>query len=424
MTRRHPSSTDADVIVVGAGLAGLVAARTLTVAGRHVLLLEASNDVGGRVRTDEVDGYLIDHGFQLYNPAYPEGRRQLDHDSLRLRPFSRGMVLRDGGRTWTLADPRQQPRSVVDSLRAPLGGPRQRAALVRYLLRCRNSRPRELADQDDSTTEQALLAAGMAPETVERVFRPFLAGVFLESELSTSRRFLDLVLHSFLRGTPSVPARGMQAIPRQLAERLPEGTLRLSTPVNAVQPLKVTTDDAVLRADSIIVATDPRTAAALLRGLAEPVMNGVTTWHHSTTDLGLAGGRPILHLDAGRAGPVVNTVVLSHAAQGYAPVGHALVASSVLHFPDGGGTEPSDERAVLRHLSWLYRTDTSGWSTVAVRTIPDALPAMPPPHAVRQPVELGGGLFVAGDHRDTSSIQGALVSGRRCAEAVLARRRV
>ncbi len=227
---------DADVIVVGAGLAGLVAARTLTQAGRHVLLLEASDAVGGRVRTDEVDGYLLDRGFQLYNPAYPEGRRQLDHDALRLRAFTRGVVLQHDGHRSKLADPREVPRWALNGLSAPLGSVRQRAALARYLRRCATTRTTELTHQVDSSAQAALTAAGVAPEAVNDFLRPFLAGVFLEPELATSRRFLDVVLRTFVHGTPSVPATGMQQIPRQLAAHLPDGVLQLQRPVHEVQP--------------------------------------------------------------------------------------------------------------------------------------------------------------------------------------------
>jgi len=413
-----PRTPDADVIVVGAGLAGLVAARTLTEAGRQVLLLESSDDVGGRVRTDRVGGYLLDRGFQLYNPAYPEGRRQLDHEALRLRPFTRGVVLRHGGRDVKLADPREVPRWSVNALRAPLGSLRQRAALARYLLRCATTRTTELTHQIDTSAHVALTTAGVAPEAVEEFLRPFLAGVFLESDLATSRRFLDVVLRTFVHGTPSVPAQGMQQIPVQLAAHLPDGVLQLQRPVREVRTGRVTTDDGDLRADAIIVATDPRTASQLIPQVAVPAMNGVTTWYHSTDDLGVSGGRPVLRVDSDNARPVVNTVVMSHAAPSYAPSGRALIASSVL----GVGGRADDEPAVLQHLADLYSTNTTRWETVGVSRIADALPAMTPPHDFRQPVSLGDGLFVAGDHRDSSSIQGAMVSGRRTAQAVLSYR--
>ena len=410
-----PRTPDADVVVVGAGLAGLVAARTLTAGGRHVLLFEASDDVGGRIRTDEVDGYLLDRGFQLYNPAYPEGRRQLDHEQLQLRPFTRGVVLRHDGRAVRLADPRDVPWWAPNVLRAPMGSLRQRAALARYLRRCAATRATALTHQVDATARAALTSAGVAPDAVEHLFRPFLSGVFLEPDLATSRRFLDVVLRAFVHGTPSVPAHGMQQIPRQLADQLGEGVLRLGQPVHEVQPGHVVTDNGSVHADAVIVATDPRSAARLLPQIAEPAMHGVTTWYHSTDDIGLAGARPVLHVDGDAGGPVVNTVVVSHAAPSYAPSGRALVASTVL----GTGGVADDEAAVLGHLATLYDSSTSAWETVGVARIPEALPAMTPPHDFRQPVSLGDGLFVAGDHRDSSSIQGALVSGRRTAHAVL-----
>ena len=409
---------DADVVVIGAGLAGLVAARTLAAAGREVVVLEASDAVGGRVRTDQVDGYLLDRGFQLFNPAYPEGRRQLDHDALRLRPFTRGVVLHHKGRPVRLADPREVPSWSLNAVRAPLGSLRQRAALARYLRRCTSGRASELTHQLDTTARAALLTAGVAPEAVDHLLQPFLAGVFLEPHLQTSRRFLDVVLRSLLRGTPSVPASGMQAIPEQLAGRLPAGAVRLHERVVEVAPGVVRTESATWRAHDVVVATDPATAGRLLPKLPHQPMHGVTTWYHSTGDVGLADGRPVLHVDGDHSGPVVNSVVVSHAAPGYAPAGRALVASSVL----GVDGPAEDEPLVRRHLERLYGTSTREWETVDVCRIRDALPEMAPPHDFRRAVVMAEGLFVAGDHRDSASLQGAMVSGRRTAQAVLSRR--
>ena len=408
-------SPDANAIVVGAGLAGLVASRTLTRAGLKVLLLEASDDVGGRVRTDVVDGFLLDRGFQLYNTAYPEGVRQLDHRALRLCGFTRGIVLNHKGHPVSLADPRDVPGWILNVFRAPLGSLHERLSLARYLRSCTATSPRELVRQRDVSAVDALRAAGIAPEAIDHLFRPFLSGVFLEPDLQSSRRFLDLVLRTFVTGVPSVPSGGMQQIPRQLASALPTGVVRFRCPVREVAPRQVVTDDGPMHARVVVVATDPRSASQLLPPVDLPRMRGVTTWYHATDDLGLAGGRPVLHVDGDGSGPVANSVVISHAAPAYAPAGKSLVASSVL------GTEgpAEDETAVLRHLALLYRTDTKFWETVGVSRIPDALPTMMPPHDFQQPVQLGDGLFVAGDHRDSSSIQGALVSGRRTAHAVL-----
>ena len=229
------STGERDVILVGAGLAGLCAAKVLHGAGLDVQVLEASDAVGGRVRTDVVGGFRLDRGFQLYNPAYPEGQRVLDHDLLDLRPLSRGVRVALQGRRWRLGDPREHPTWVWEGLRAPVGGVGDRARFAAWALRQARRDPHDIVDELDTTTAQHLRGLGLSDRFVDRVLRPFLSGVFLEADLTTSRRFADLVVRTFLRGTPSVPALGMQQIPEQLASHLPPGTVSLNTTVRAVE---------------------------------------------------------------------------------------------------------------------------------------------------------------------------------------------
>lgn len=249
----------------------------------------------------------------------------------------------------------------------------------------------------------------------ETVIRPFLAGVFLEADLATSRRFLDLILRSFVRGTPAVPALGMQAIPEQLRDRLPAGTVRCNTTVREVAGNRVTTDGGQVTASAVVVATDPRTAGQLIPGLDIPVGRPVTTWYFVTDPASgpLTDGRGVLIVDG--VGPVLNSVALTNAAPSYASEGRTLVSATAL----GLHPEAAEVHRVQAHLARLYGLRTADWSHVATYPIAYALPAMLPPLDVRQQVDLGDGLFVAGDHRDTASIQGAMVSGRRTGQAVL-----
>ena len=410
-----PRSTD--VVVVGAGLAGLCAARRLAAAGLDVAVVEASDGVGGRVRTDVVDGLRLDRGFQLLNPSYPEVRRVLDVDALDLQPFVPGVVVALDGHRYRLADPFRRPSWAFGSVGAPIGGVMDKVRFVAYVARVSRADPAKLTGQPDARGRVALRDEGLSDQFVDTVLRPFLAGVVLDDSLATSRRYLDLVVRSFARGTPAVPATGMGAIPAQLAAGLPGGAVHLGTAVRQVSPRLVLTDEGEVAARAVVVATAAPAAAELLPGLDVPESRSVTTWYHlaDVPPEALTDGQPVLTVDGGHRGPLVNTVAISHAAAGYAPGGRVLVSSSALGLHDD-----AIEPAVRDHLAALYGVPTRGWEHVRTYPIAHALPAMPPPHDFRRPVERADGVFVCGDHRDSASTQGAMVSGRRAAEAVLA----
>ena len=399
---------DVDVVVVGAGLAGLAAGRQLRAGGRTAVVLEASDGVGGRMRSEIVDGVTVDRGFQLLNPAYPEAARVLDLAALHLRPFDAGVLVAGSDGSHLVADPRRRPGALVSSVRHAPGSRLEQARFAAYAVRLASGDGRRLLTGPDTSVGEAYAVFG---ELTDRVLAPFLSGVLFDDSQTTSRRFTDLLLRAFVRGTPCVPARGMQAIPDQLAAGV---EVRLGTPVRAVTPTSVTTDDGVLVARAVVVATDPAIAGVLLPGLDLPVMRSGTTWWHLADAPGaaLTGGRAVLVVDPDRRGPLVNSVVVSNAASGYATHGRALVASTAL------GTAGISQREVRDHLTLLYGVDTTNWDEVAVQRITATVPAVPPGSPLRRPASHDG-VFVAGDHRDTASIQGALVSGRRIADAVL-----
>ncbi|WP_112225931.1 NAD(P)/FAD-dependent oxidoreductase [Lentzea atacamensis] len=401
------SLEEAVIVVVGAGLAGLSAALELVAAGAEVTVLEAGDEVGGRVRTDVVDGVRFDRGFQILLPAYPELER-LALEPFPLRYLRPGVFVHDNGRHDLLADPRSGPSAWDGLLRQHVLSARDLAALSGFSARDAFGPVRPLLAAPDRPTRDELRRLGVTESAVDAVFRPFLAGVFLEPRLRTSSRFFHLVWRSFARGGAAVPALGMGELPKAMAERLPAGTVQLETAVRAVHDTGVDLEDGGrIAADAVVVATDGTTAARLLPGLAEPRWNGVTTWYFRPTRSPLRDG--CLVVDAG-GGPVVNTAVMSEVSRPYSP--HApLVQASVL-----GDASEQDVRA---HLSRLYGTDASRWEVLRHYEIPRALPAMDAPHRLRQSVRAGERRYVCGDHRDTSSIQGALYSGRRAARAVL-----
>lgn len=402
------------MVVVGAGLAGLRCAGLLARAGLDVVVLEASDGVGGRVRTDRVDGFLLDRGFQVFNDAYPAARAALDLPALALRPMDSAVVVRRGGRLRRIGNPLAHPTDAIGLARTDLLGLGQKARLGAYAAAVTTLPTSRLLRRPDVAAQDAWSAAGISAETVDAVLRPFFSGVVLEEQMTTSRRFLDLMMRMFARGRSTVPAGGMGVIPAQLADRLPPSAVRLESPVRAVRPDGVElAGGESLGAGAVVVATDPWTAHELVPELGTPpVANGVTTVYHSGPTL--PGQRSTLVADADGS-PVASSIVLSAAAPSYAPAGRALVATSLVHDPDAPA---AGDDVVLPVLAELHGRPTDGWERLAEYVLPHALPAMPAPHDFARPVRVGE-VYVAGDHRDTSSIQGALVSGRRAAEAVL-----
>lgn len=418
-------SGGADVVVVGAGLAGLACARALSGHGLDVHVLEAGDAVGGRVRTDHVDGFTLDRGFQVLNTAYPALAGVVDLDALDLRAFDASVGLLIDGEREVIGNPLQDLRLLAPTVRVPVGGPVGglfgKVALAAYAGLCLALPSRAVRRRLDISAAEAWRRAHIPPDVVDTLLRPFLSGVLLETDMSSSRRFTDLMFKMFARGASTVPAGGMQRLPEQIAERLPPGCVRLESPVHAVGSTRADTDDGPVPARAVVVATDAWAADSLLDGgLGASSPRGVTTVYHAAPAFPEATG--MLLLEPG-ASPVANSIALSVAAPEYAPAGQVLVSSSVVHGPSNGSPVDVDGPELRSALARLHLTDTSSWRHIATYDLPRALPGMPAPHPMRKPVRVGtssGTVYVAGDHRDTSSIQGALVSGRRCAEAVLA----
>lgn len=405
-----------DVAIVGAGLAGLSAARELTTAGRETVVLEASDGVGGRVRTDEIDGFLLDRGFQVMLTAYPELQNLANLETLDLQRFEPGAIVATGDKFVTLGDPLRRPKTLLSTALGPVGSPADKVRILRQRLRLQRTDPRELLRAADIPTSQALQEDGFSSRMVEQFFRPLIGGIQLDPSLETSRRMFDVILRTLIVGDAAVPAGGMGRLPELLAADLAQGTVHLDTRVAAVSPGRLDlADGRSVVAHSIVVATDGPTAASLV-GIGPVESNPATcVWYAvDEADVPEPLTRPYVLLNGTGSGPVLNLAPMSAVAAGYAPPGQRLLAAVC-----PGVYDPDVEPTVRRQLITLFGPVVEKFRTLRVDAIAHGQPGQAPPFSPKEPVSLDDGIFVCGDHRDTASIQGAMYSGRRCGRAVV-----
>jgi phytoene dehydrogenase-like protein len=401
-----------DVVIVGAGLAGLSAAREIQRHGLSVIVLEASDAVGGRVRTDIVDGFQLDRGFQVMLTAYPELQTQVDMRALDLRPFDPGALVWRNGKGHAVSDPFRKPQTLATTAFAPIGSVFDKARIVVLRARVLRRKSAVLLGGQDVSTDVALRAFGFSTKIINRFFRPLFGGIQLDPHLATSRRMFDVIFRSLSEGQSVLPSRGMHALPLQMASRLSEGTIHLNTRVNTVEGAKVTlASGESITARAVVVATDGPTASSLL-GIPIVESRKVGCVYFSA-DAPPTKEKYVV-LDGTGNGPVLNVAVISNVAPSYAPADKHLIVAALPGVTDGDLEAMS--RQQLR--SW-WGPQVDSWKHLRTYVINHGGPVQKPPFSPKQRVDLGNGLFVCGDHRDTGSIQGAMFSGRRCGEAVV-----
>jgi phytoene dehydrogenase-like protein len=381
-----------EVLIVGAGLAGLSAAIHLEAAGVEVTVIESSDRAGGRVASDVIDGFICDRGFQLINAQYPALQELNVIRELDFIEAPRVIEVSLGDRRHVIGDPRQVPWTALNKATGTIP---EKIALLRFIA----SRPKS-----GESIGQALRNTGTC---YERVLRPFLQGVFLTDPDNVDALYGHSIIKSFVSGRPSVPRSGVGELSKALAKRV--GNIVYETRVDGIEQRSVHTNNGTYTANKILIATDATTATQLL-GLTEvPRMAGCITWYHADAVNPSGSGR--LVVDGQRRGPIINSVVMSDISSSYAPANQHLISTTT----DLNVTE-SDVR---RHLAILWGVDTYAWQFIAKYEIPAALPIHNIGRALSQSMKINEHHFVAGDHRGVPSQQGALFSGRLVAQLLL-----
>ncbi len=408
-----------DAIIVGAGLAGLSCARRLQTQGADYLLVEASDRTGGRVKTDVVEGFILNHGFQVLQTAYPEARRLLDYSALDVRGFTPGALFRIGGRFHAVADPLRAPRHVIQTLAAPIGtwGDRLRMARLSHRLACKG--PEEILRAPDIPTPEFLKKEGFSSLMINRFFKPFFGGVCLDPEIRASSRAFRYIFRMFAMGDVGIPALGMEAIPKQIAGSIDPERFRFGSKVQSVREGGVTlATGEELSSRKVVLAVEAPEVERLLGIPSRTVSRGESCLYFSAAEPPLR--EPFLVVNAEGRGPVNNLCVPSQVAPSYAQNGRSLVSVTVIGVPTKSKEEL--EHAVRDQLGDWYGRSVRRWDLLRTYSIRHALPDQPAPSPDPTTAvgELRPGIFVCGEYGSLPSIQWALVSGRLAAEAVSA----
>ncbi len=406
-----------DVLIIGAGLAGLCCARRLMDHGISFHILEASDAVGGRIRTDMHEGFLLDRGFQVFLTAYPEAKRVLDYASLRLRPFAPGALVHNGTKMHRVSDPWREPMKIWSSLVDAPGTITDKLKIGKLRSQVRGWSIEDIFHKSETTTMELLREWKFSDEMISTFFTPFFGGVFLETDLSTSSRMFEFLFRMFSEGDAALPADGMQAIPNQLASRLPDNSVHLNARVLDLNGTNVKlVNGKKLKAKAVVIATEGMEASRLIKDLQPPMSRGVRCLYYAADRSPL--DEPILVLNGEGHGPINNVSVPSDVSPTYAPSGGSLISVSVLEGASSDAMRLDTE--VRNQLRSWFGTDVLRWKHLKTYHLPFALPEQRPPSANShpKPAKIRKGMFVCGDYRDTSSIQGAMISGRRAADAV------
>jgi phytoene dehydrogenase-like protein len=435
-----------DAVVVGAGLSGLACARELHAKNFSVLVLEASDGTGGRVRTDASGGFLLDRGFQVLLTAYSEAQRQLDFGKLELRNFEPGALVRHGRKFHHVSDPFRRPSQALGTLLDSTLTVRDKYEVARLRMTLAGLAPEKLFRGEQEDTLNFLRRRGFSERGIQRFFVPFFGGVFSDTSLRASNRFFKYLFQCFSAGDTAVPAHGMQAIPAQMTAGLPHLRVLLNsmaTRVQKIAPAKYAVDTAMrqtVETRSVVIATDATAAQRLLAPFGADAKqstavawNGVTTLYYAAPKAPVEERLILLNGEGSSGGPINHAAVMTNLAAAYAPAGAHLICANVPgKAPQNESERASLEQDVRTQLRRWFGQQLGQWEVVGGYFLPQAVPLQRYAEWEQGPVSVktvakgrskkdeGQEIFICGDYCETASIQGALVSGRRTAEAVAA----
>lgn len=403
------------IYLIGAGLSGLIAALELEKAGFSPIILEASDGIGGRMKTDEVDGFLLDHGFQVLNTAYPEAKKYLDFQALKLKNFEPGAVIFEGKEFYTITDPMRNPLKIVGMAFSKVGTFLDKVKMFSLTQELKKKSNEEIFNEPSLPTHQYLKNYGFSDLIITNFFKPFFMGIFLEKHLNTSSRMFEFVFKMFALGHAAVPEKGMGEIPAMIRRQLSKTQIYFNTSVKQVEGKTIHLENGeTLEADRIIIAVQPDKVMKQLQGqfgAPHPVINLYFSLQKSFLAKPIIGLLPGHHL-------VNNLVFLDDVSKAYSTNGRALLSVTVL---ESELDEKDLIKAVQAELEEISGVSAEYFKFVKAYAIPYALPNLDDPKYSIPMTEckITDHVYLAGDYLLNGSINAAMTSGRIAAEAVV-----
>ncbi len=398
------------IVIIGAGIAGLTCAKYLKDKGIEALILEASDGIGGRVRTDIVKGFKLDRGFQVFLTSYPEAAKLLDYDDLRLKYLPSGARIRKGNNFFLMPNPLKNLWSAPQALFSPVGNFFDKMKILQLNSDTRNAAEPDISNlQSDQTTISFLKDYGYSDTIINQFFKPFMGGVFLEKELKTNSSFFKFLYSMFAKGEVSLPQNGMQAIPEQIAAHLSPNQIRLNTPVKKIAGKTLYLENnETIEADKIILATDAITAAKLLGGESKVKFNGtVCLYFESHLPLNLHG-EPYLIINSNSDELIDHILVISDVTASYAPTGKTLISVNII-----GNKDVSEENVQAELIKWFGRENV--WQHLKTYKISEALPEFFQDSAADNDLKINDHTYRCGDYTAYPSLNAAMKTGREVA---------
>ncbi|MBB6003634.1 NAD(P)/FAD-dependent oxidoreductase [Arcicella rosea] len=402
------------IIIIGAGIAGLTCAKYLQDRGIASLILEASDTIGGRVKTDKQDGFLLDRGFQVLLTAYPEAQKLLNYELLNLQSFKSGALIRDNeqNKLTKMLNPLQEPSALFSTLFSNIGTFADKLRVLRLIIDTQNTQD-DIFENKYQSTLKYLQNYGVSDKMILQFFKPFFGGVFLEDELNTSANFFKFIFGKFYEGNAVIPAKGMQEIPLQIASYLPKDAIRFNTKVSKIEGNRVYLENGEkLHGEKIVIATDGFTAEKLLGKPQNLQFNKTTCTYFSANKSPLADNLLVLNPD--RKAKIHNLCVPSDIAPNYAPAGKSLISVSTQ------GNVMEDEKTLTENIkkelvTWFGK-EASTWQHLKTYHIPQALPKLNQENEKIDSLQISDILYQCGDYTAYPSLNAAMMTGRKVAE--------